>query len=34
VALADGRTIALKISDGGDMARMPVAAEALHALHC
>jgi L-asparaginase II len=32
VALADGRTIALKVSDGGDRARMPVAAEALRLL--
>ena len=32
VALADGRTIALKISDGGDRARMPVAGEALRLL--
>jgi L-asparaginase II len=32
VALADGRTIALKISDGADRARMPVAAEALRLL--
>jgi len=32
VALADGRTIAIKISDGGDRARMPVAAEALRLL--
>jgi L-asparaginase II len=32
VALADGRTIALKISDGGDRARMPVSAEALRLL--
>lgn len=29
VALPDGRAVALKISDGGDRARMPVAAEAL-----
>jgi len=29
VALADGRNIALKMSDGADRARMPVAAEAL-----
>lgn len=32
VALADGRTIALKISDGGDRARMPVAIEAMRYL--
>lgn len=32
VALPDGRTLALKISDGGDRARMPVAAEALRLL--
>jgi L-asparaginase II len=32
VALPDGRTIAIKISDGGDRARMPVAAEALRFL--